>query len=658
MLVRYAGLGLSLGLVALSFAPIRLLAQPSQSRPAPIPTASPFLEPSAIPAEASPIPLPSTFLPPVPAVAPGFNAPALGTPDPSIAGVAKLPFVGMNLSDAVTMALMRNTDLAVSQSNRRLASYEIVAAHGPYDIQFQVVPSYEHSVQPPTSLFVAGPAGGPFTTDTLGATASIGGQTLGGTRYNVSATAARNTTNLTTASFNPNYPTALSFNLTQPLARGLKIDNARRQLELANINADAQTDAALVDASQVITSVADAYWDLVAAWRNVAIQEDGLRTAQAQAASNQRLVQQGQAAPVDVVESNDQVNVFQDNVFSALQSVQRLQTQLKGLILANPADPLWMANLVPTSSVTQLPAEPTVDAVMINALGHRPEIAQLRESRRNAGVNVAYAKDQLKPQLDLGVGYTTNGYAGSPINPETSPVTALFINEIQAINQLIAVTNKTLPPGQQLSPLAPLNFNSPAFITGGIGTSYNNLFNNKFPAYQAQLTIGLPLRNSAATGNYDAALEQARQVELNQIALIQRLKLESANAVQGLRSARSRLIAATSAREAAEQVYASEVRKYRAGTSTTFLVLQRQLNLANDRGRELQAQTDLNKALVELDRVQGGLFSDYNLDIEKLGAPTLMLTGSSVPGPVSGGAPPSPPASPAPSQALPPPIKP
>ncbi len=69
----------------------------------------------------------------------------------------------------------------------------------------------------------------------------------------------------------------------------------------------------------------------------------------------------GSAAPVDVVETNDQVAEFQGNVFSGLQTVQQLQTQLKSLILGNPGDPVWMANLVPTTSVAQIPTEPTVD---------------------------------------------------------------------------------------------------------------------------------------------------------------------------------------------------------------------------------------------------------------------------------------------------------
>jgi len=655
---RLAGIAASLTLTMLAIAPHELGAQPAASSATPIPTVTPYVLESSVPSEASPIPIPSVVIPPVPVVAPGYGAASTAQPNAGIAGVNEQPYVGIALDDAITMALMRNPSLAISQANRRIAAYQVVAAQGAYDIRFQLTPSYSHSVQPPVSPFQAGPNGGAYTVDTFGVNGGFTGQTLGGTRLSVSGSGQRTTSSLVTNSFNPYYPTAFSFNVTQPLARGLRMDDARRQLDLARINADTNTDQTLATAQQTIAQVSDAYWDLVAAWRNVAIQEEGLRNAVAQAQSNQRKAKAGSAAPVDVVETNDQVAQFQDSVFSALQNVGQLQTQLKSLILGNPADPVWMANLVPTSSVTQYLEEPTVDQVLIAALGNRPEIAQLRDARRAAQVNSAYAKDQLKPQLDLGLGYTSNGFAGNPVNPLTNPVTGLFAAEASAINQLIAVANKSLPPGQQLTPLPPPNLATPGYVNGGLGTSFNNLFNNAFPTYSAELTIGLPLRNRTARGNYDAALEQERSLDVQQIQLIQRLKMESANAVQGLRTARSRLIAATTARRAAEEVYASELRKFRAGTSTTFLVLQRVINLANDRGRELQAQTDVNKALVEVNRVEGKLLGSANIDVGTLGAQTLMLTGSQVPGAVSGGTPPAPLPSPSPSQTIPPAVRP
>ena len=70
-------------------------------------------------------------------------------------------------------------------------------------------------------------------------------------------------------------------------------------------------------------------------------------------------------------------------------------------------------------------------------------------------------------------------------------------------------------------------------------------------------------------------------------------------------SAEARLHAAGVARRASEQQYQSEQRKLDAGQSTVFLVLERQTALTTSRGNELRAQTELNKAIAELQRATG-----------------------------------------------------
>lgn len=563
-------------------------------------------------------------LPPVPIVAPGYGAPDVGTPTGEIIGVTQQPFVGLALDTAIAMALAKNSDLAVAQSNRRIAGFQVSAAEGAYDVRFAVVPSYTHTVTAPTNSFFAGPNGGPITQDALGANTAFSGLTGTGGTYQIGASAQRITNDSLINGFNPYYPSALSFNLTQPLARGAAMNDAKRALQLARIGNDASVANTLLTASNTVVNVVDAYWDLVAAWRNVAIQEEGLRQSALQAASNDRLARRGAAAPIDVVESNTQVSVFQDNVFSALQNVARLQNQIKALTLTDPTDPLWLANIVPTSNVEALPLEARAEDVLARALANRPEVAQLAAQRRSAAVNIAYAHEQIKPQIDLQVGYTSNGFAGQPNAPGANPNTASTAAQVAAINTLIVNANRSLPPAQAIpllsggGPATP-----PGYLTGRLGQSVSNLENNKFPTYSAQVVIGFPLREHTAKANYAIAQEQARALEVQQVALIQRLTLESRNALQQLRSARYRLVAARAAREAAEAVRNSEVRKFHAGQSTTFLVLQRELNLSNNRGRELQAQTDLNKAVVELDRVSGAILTNNHVDASAVGTATL-----------------------------------
>ena len=52
-------------------------------------------------------------------------------------------------------------------------------------------------------------------------------------------------------------------------------------------------------------------------------------------------------------------------------------------------------------------------------------------------------------------------------------------------------------------------------------------------------------------------------------------------------------------------------------------MLQRQVQLAAARGRELQAQTDLNKAVVELQRVDGTILEANGVNVKTLGSKAL-----------------------------------
>jgi outer membrane protein TolC len=571
-----------------------------------------------------PPPMPAV-LPKVPNVGGGYAAPANAPlPNGELVGVAQDPFVGITLQNAITMALQHNTDLAIAESNNRIANFQIVAAKGAYDVNFQVVPSYSHSVSPATSPFQAGPNGGPITQISDGISAGFTGQTSNGGRYSLTGSQQTINNNAALNSYNPFYQTAIALQFTQPLLKGAGDGSPmRRQLIIAGAQAQLQTAQTLTQASSTVTTVQNTYWDLVAAWRNVGIQEEGLRNATAQAQSNGRLAKNGAAAPVDVVESYTQINVFQDNVFSALQRVQALQTQLKQLILANPSDPLWTANLVPTSAVLQLPVEPKLDDLIVTALKNRPELAQLRASRLVANANLAYYKNQKLPQLDLGVGVTSNGFAGVPANLSGTPFFQTLGGEISSLNALVNNYNATATPANQIPTIVPNFGTTPAYQTGHFGQSYTNLTDFRFPTYNLSLTLAFPIGNRAAKAEYAIAEEQAKQVAVQELSLLQRVRAEAVNAIQTLRETQYRLAAAGAAHVAASRVLLAEQRRFGAGTSTTFLVLQRQLDLANTEGRELQAQTDLNKAVAQLDAVAGTNFSAYNIDVQTTGTATL-----------------------------------
>ena len=258
------------------------------------------------------------------------------------------------------MALLKNPNLAVSASNIKVAKYTIVTAKGQYDVQLHLEPSSNYSVNPPVNLFEAGPGDvgkypGPVYTQGPGNVIQhqstfqygVGGQTENGTTYQAGIQQQRTYNNTIFDSYNPYYLASLNLGVTQPLLRSAGMNSGKRLLKLAMINADSSSAQALVDSSNTIAQVEDTYWNLVAAWRNVAIQEDALHQASLQEQSTERLAKRGAGAPIDVVESRTQVATFQDSVYSAIQTVSQLQNQLKSLIVADPADQIWQANLVP-----------------------------------------------------------------------------------------------------------------------------------------------------------------------------------------------------------------------------------------------------------------------------------------------------------------------
>ena len=76
-----------------------------------------------------------------------------------------------------------------------------------------------------------------------------------------------------------------------------------------------------------------------------------MRDAKEQLAHNRRLVEEGQLAPVDIIASETQIANFEQNVYIALEDVNRAENNLKNLIAENRNDSIWTASIVPTDSV-------------------------------------------------------------------------------------------------------------------------------------------------------------------------------------------------------------------------------------------------------------------------------------------------------------------
>ncbi len=312
----------------------------------------------------------------VPVIAPDFRAPQKPLPQLSRVGVDPSRSRPLSMREALSMALDNNKDIAVARENVRIAEFDLHGSQGVYDPRLTFGSFYERA-ENPISSFLSGGQNGSTTQSDYAGNARVEGQTpvLGGS-YRFDFSSIRLTTNNEFVALNPQYPTALTFSYTQPLWRGLKFDNSRRQIEIARKNlslTDAQFRQRAID---TITNVQRAYWDLVFALRSLQVQRDAVSVAQTQLEHNQRLVREGQLAPIDVVAAEAQISTYEQAVFSAIEEVSRSENTLKNLIAENQHSPLWGESIVPTDSVDLQVPEISLPDALRTAMDNRPELQQ------------------------------------------------------------------------------------------------------------------------------------------------------------------------------------------------------------------------------------------------------------------------------------------
>ncbi|HEY0321914.1 MAG TPA: TolC family protein [Pyrinomonadaceae bacterium] len=534
-----------------------------------------------------------------PPIATDYQAPLRPLPSAERVGVNVADQVPLTLNDAIRLALRNSNDIDQSRIDVQIAEYSLQAARGVYDPLLSSENYFERATTPTSSSIGGGGASGSVTQQDMTGSARLGGfSPWGGGAYQLDFSSTRLTTTNLNVRLNPQFPTAFTFTYTQPLWRGRRFDNNRRQIEIAKRNlslTDAQFRQRAID---VISQVEQAYWNLAFALRNLQVQIDAVKQARIQVESSNRQVEKGVLAPIDVVAAQTQVTTFEQNVYTAQEAVTLAENTLKTLILPDRTDTLWTRAITPITPVNlEAPRVPLEQAVRA-ALDNRPELAQLKTTADINNVNLRYFRDQMKPQVDLVGTYTTVGLAGTLVqaNPGTTTSTTVLtnrVNELSALAGLEPITTTLLT-----ATVAPN-------LVGGYTQSLRNLIDQNYPTARVGVRLSLPLRNRTAEANLGASLAQGNRIKDQLAQAEQLIEADVRNSLQAVRSAEARLASAAATRSSAEQQYESEQRQFRAGTTTVFLVLQRQTNLLAARAGELQAQTDLNKAISAFQRATG-----------------------------------------------------
>ncbi len=427
--------------------------------------------------------------------------------------------------------------------------------------------------------------------DTNTATADFG-YTQGfqwGTNLAVGFSNTRVTSGSSLTALSPALNSNFRAQVTQHLLQGFGFAPNTRFIQIAKNNREISDVAFRLQITSTVDQIENMYWDLVFAYENVRVQKEQLAFAQKTLSDNQKQVQIGTLAPIEVVRAQSTVATNQQTLTLALTNLELQQLLMKNALsrtLVNPA--LADAEVIPTSTM-ELPAQeaviPTQDLVN-DALGHRPELAEARINLSNTDISNKAIRSALLPAVDLFAYYSGAGLGG-----------------LQNPNYECITQPQNCPPGfKKASPVS-------------YGGTLDQLVTSVAPDKGVGLSLTIPLRNRAAQATQVRSEFEYRQAQLRIQQIENQIRIEVRNAQFGVQQNRASVASAQAALDLGRQSLDAEQKKYALGASTSTLVLQNQAAMTQAEVTLVSAQAAYEKAEVELDRAIGLLLDHAGIQI-------------------------------------------
>lgn len=482
----------------------------------------------------------------------------------------------LTLQDAVVLTLENNSLIRVQETQVDTSKFTVLGLHSPFD---PVVTS---------SYNITGTISSPFSTlqGTGGLNVNVKdtakflqfnySQTFeSGTNVQAFVTSNYNSTNNSFYFLNPYVNSILNFQLTQPLLRNGWFFANRAPLIIARRNLE-QTQA--VFTAQVNNNILQAvqqYWAVIEARGNLEVARRSMDAAEATYKHDKRALELGALPPLDIYRSESQVASRRVQVIQSEYALKQAEDTLRFTIGADQ-DPYFQALDL---ELTEKP-EPDGELIAIDvasalrqALEGRPEFVAARAALSADDARIRLARNHRLPGLDLMALYASSGVGGSQINSN----------------------------GQATSM-----------------SSVSQLFGFGFPTYEAQLTLTLPIRNRAAQAELGTALVSRNSDLYNQRQVREQVTFDVSNAVHQLEEAKLSMAAGKDALDLARKTMAAEQRKYELGSSTIFLVLEAQTELAAAEQSLIQAEVGYRLAVAGVDHATGKLLQPYGIQIADL----------------------------------------
>jgi outer membrane protein TolC len=476
----------------------------------------------------------------------------------------------LTADEAVRLAAENNLGIQISRFEPQIENLNIAQAQTGWTPTLNSSFQQNSNTSPPNS-FLSG-AQGALDSDQFSMTTQVQQLLPWGGTYAAGWDGARSTSNNFFSNFNPQLRSSLSFNYTQPLLRGFKVDNTRNQLQLSLKNreiADVSVRETLTSTSR---TVRNAYWELAYQMASLQVAQQSLELAEESLRNTRARVEIGTTPPIDVVEADAEVATRREAVIVAQAQIATAEDTLRALIY-NPSTPdFWTIRIEPADPPAFAPVTVDLDAAVRNALDRRTDLQTAKKNIEANDVNIRFLRSQSLPEVTAQIDYGLSALGGV---------------------QFVRAPGVGLAPGEIIGEQR-----------RGFGSVLGDLLTNDFPAWTLSVNMSYPLGRSQQQANLARARLQQTQADTQLKNQELQVVTQVRQAARQVQTNQQRVQTTRASREFAERRLEAEQRKFTAGTSTNFLVFQAQRDLAVSRNNELRAILDYNQSLVDLETVQ------------------------------------------------------
>jgi len=416
-----------------------------------------------------------------------------------------------------------------------------------------------------------------------------------GTTLSVGFNNQRFTSNSPRSSTNPNLQSNFKAQIRQHLLQGFGVSLNTRLIRQAKNNKKITEEGFRQQIIVTVSQIQNIYWDLVNAYEDFKVKERSLALAQKTLSDNQKQVEIGTLAPLDVVRAQSTVATAEQDLIISKTNLQLQQLVIKNALTRSLSgnSAVVQAEVIPTDTI-QIPATenlPQVDEMIQQALAHRPDYNQQKINLLNSEINIKGTNNGLLPIVDV-VGF----YGASSIAGLQNPLGTCAAGQNPA-------TTGCLPPG--------------SIPPTGFGDAFSNLFNSSAPDKGVAINIQIPLGNRAAQATQIRSRLENRQSQLALKSLENQIAFTVRNDAFTVEQNRARVAAAQKARELSAQTLDAEQKKYNLGASTYLAVLQDERDLAAAESALVAAMTNYAKSKVQLDRDTAQTLERNNIKLDE-----------------------------------------